>query len=236
MYKDRSVNAIITAAGSGTRMGTQITKQFIKVGKMTILERTIRKILNSKYIDNIILVIKKDEEKEINGLINGLNINKTITLTYGGNSREESTFNGIKSLDKNTDIVLMHDGARPFIRTELLDRMIEATDEHRAIICAVPAKDTIKIITNDMKVKSTPERSRLYMVQTPQIFDYKLILKAYESVDYNSSRITDDASLIEAIGEEVYVYHGDYNNIKITTNEDLVLANILAQEEDDENR
>lgn len=236
MYKDRSVNAIITAAGSGTRMGTQITKQFIKVGKMTILERTIRKILNSKYIDNIILVIKKDEEKEINGLINGLNINNTITLTYGGNSREESTFNGIKSLDKNTDIVLMHDGARPFIRTELLDRMIEATDEHRAIICAVPAKDTIKIITNDMKVKSTPERSRLYMVQTPQIFDYKLILKAYESVDYNSSRITDDASLIEAIGEEVYVYHGDYNNIKITTNEDLVLANILAQEEDDENR
>lgn len=236
MYKNKSVNAIITAAGSGTRMGTRITKQFLKVGKMTILERTIRKILKSKYIDNIVLVIKKDEEKDICELINVINSNKTITLIYGGESREESTFNGIKAIDKNTDIVLMHDGARPFIKTELIDQMIEETDKHRAIICAVPAKDTIKIITNDMKVRSTPERSRLYMVQTPQIFDYTLILKAYESVNYNSSKITDDASLIEAIGEEVHVHPGDYNNIKITTDEDLKLANILAREEDDENR
>ncbi len=236
MYKDKYVNAIITAAGSGSRMGIGITKQFLKVGDMTILERTIRKIINSKYIDRIALVIRKDEEKDICELIKSIDSKKTITLTFGGDSREESTFNGIKALDKNTDIVLMHDGARPFVKTELIDRMIETTDNHQAIICAVPAKDTIKVITHDMKVRSTPERSRLYMVQTPQIFDYKLILKAYESVNYASPKITDDASLVEAIGEEVYVHSGDYNNIKITTDEDLKLANILAQEEDNEDR
>lgn len=236
MYKDKRVAAVVTAAGSGSRMRLSTTKQFIKLGEMTVLERTIRKVLNSKYIDELIIVVKSDERDEIVNLIEELKPVIEVKITLGGSSREESTLNGIKSISSNSSVVVMHDGARPFIKTEIIDEMIELNDKYSAQICAVPAVDTIKVIDNENKVESTPDRSRLYMVQTPQVFDYDIIKKAYELYEKNNVAVTDDSSLVELIGVDVHIYKGDYNNFKITTREDLNRAELLAREEDIENR
>ncbi len=236
MYNNKKVAAVITAAGSGSRMRQNITKQFIKLGVMTVLERTIRKVLKSKYIDEIVIVVKSDEKVEVENLVDSLKPCIEVKITLGGSSREESTLNGIKSLSIDTSIVVMHDGARPFIKTDIIDDMIKLNDKHAAIICAVPAVDTIKVITNDNKVESTPERSRLYMVQTPQVFDYDIIVKAYGLYTESNVKVTDDSSLVQMTGTDVFVFNGDYNNFKITTPEDLKLAELLAQEEDFENR
>ena len=158
-------------------------------------------------------------------------IDKVSEVVAGGKERYESVYQGLCACHK-TDYVLIHDGARPFVTEELIQRGLDCAKEYQACAAGVPSKDTVKIIGEGKKVVSTPDRSHVWNVQTPQIFEYHLIKEAYEkALMHDSSRITDDAMVVENYGNhEVWLYEGSYKNIKITTPEDLEIGEIFARE------
>ena len=212
---------VIVAAGTGSRMNMGINKQFIKLEGKEVIVYTIEKFYNNHNIDDIVVVVKESEaeffKKEIIEKYNFEN----IKIAYGGKERQDSVYNGLKLLDEKCDVVLIHDGARPFVSNKTVDTCIEEAKEHKAIVVGVPVKDTIKVIDNNNNIVDTPNRSVLWAVQTPQTFDYNILLNAYEDAFESGFYGTDDAMLVERIGHKVKMVEGSYNNIKITTKEDL---------------
>lgn len=223
---------VIVAAGTGSRMKMGINKQFIKLEGKEIIAYTIEKFYNNSNIEDIVVVVKEDEseffKKEILDKYNF----KNIKIAYGGKERQDSVYNGLKSLDKKCDIVLIHDGARPFVSDKIIDNCIEEVKEHKAIVVGVPVKDTIKIIDNDKNIVDTPNRSVLWAVQTPQTFDYNILIDAYKDAFKSGFYGTDDAMLVERIGYKVKMVEGSYNNIKITTQEDLSVGSQILKIQD----
>lgn len=215
---------VIVAAGTGSRMNMGINKQFIKLEGKEIIAYTIEKFYNNSNIEDIVVVVKEDEsdflKKEILDKYNF----KNVKIAYGGKERQDSVYNGLKLLDEKCDVVLIHDGARPFVSDEIIDTCIEEVKEHKAIVVGVPVKDTIKVIDNDKNIVDTPNRSVLWAVQTPQTFDYNILIHAYKDAFKNGFYGTDDAMLVERIGYKVKMVEGSYNNIKITTQEDLSMG------------
>lgn len=223
---------VIVAAGTGSRMNMGINKQFIKLEGKEIIAYTIEKFYNNSNIEDIVVVVKEDEseffKKEILDKYNF----KNIKIAYGGKERQDSVYNGLKLLDKKCDVVLIHDGARPFVSDKIIDNCIEEVKEHKAIVVGVPVKDTIKIIDNDKNIVDTPNRSVLWAVQTPQTFDYNILLDAYKDAFKSGFYGTDDAMLVERIGYKVKMVEGSYNNIKITTKEDLSVGSQILKIQD----
>lgn len=212
---------VIVAAGSGSRMKRDINKQFIKLDGKEIIAYTIEKFYKSEDIDDIVIVIKENEEKYfIENIINKYGFDN-IKLAYGGKERQDSVYNGIKKLNRNCEIVLIHDGARPFVNEYIIKNSIKEAKENNAVVVGVPVKDTIKVVDSDGNIVDTPNRSLLWSVQTPQSFKYEIITKAYEYAYSNDYYGTDDAMLVEHIGYNVKMIQGSYDNIKITTEEDL---------------
>lgn len=212
---------VIVAAGSGSRMKRDINKQFIKLDGKEIIAYTIEKFYKSEDIGDIVIVIKENEEKYfIENIINKYGFDN-IKLAYGGKERQDSVYNGIKKLNRNCEIVLIHDGARPFVNEDIIKNSIKETKENNAVVVGVPVKDTIKVVDSDGNIVDTPNRSLLWSVQTPQSFKYEIITKAYEYAYSNDYYGTDDAMLVEHIGYNVKMIEGSYDNIKITTEEDL---------------
>jgi 2-C-methyl-D-erythritol 4-phosphate cytidylyltransferase len=212
---------VIVAAGSGSRMKRDINKQFIKIDGKEIIAYTIEKFYKSEDIGDIVIVIKENEEKYfIENIINKYGFDN-IKLAYGGKERQDSVYNGIKKLNRNCEIVLIHDGARPFVNEDIIKNSIEEAKENNAVVVGVPVKDTIKVVDSDGNIVDTPNRSLLWSVQTPQSFKYEIITKAYEYAYSNDYYGTDDAMLVEHIGYNVKMIEGSYDNIKITTEEDL---------------
>lgn len=212
---------VIVAAGTGSRMKKDINKQFIKLKNKEIVAHTIEKFYNSENIDDIVVVIREDEEEYFNKNIKEKYGFTNIKVAHGGNERQDSVFNGIKMLKKECDVVLIHDGARPFVTDDIIKRSINKANEHNAIVVGVKVKDTIKVVSDNGNIVDTPNRSYLWAVQTPQVFKYDIITKAYEDAYNNTYYGTDDAMLVERIGYNVKMIEGSYNNIKITTQEDL---------------
>lgn len=223
---------VIVAAGTGSRMKMGINKQFIKLEGKEIIAYTIEKFYNNSNIEDIVVVVKEDEseffKKEILDKYNF----KNIKIAYGGKERQDSVYNGLKSLDKKCDVVLIHDGARPFVSDKIIYNCIEEVKEHKAIVVGVPVKDTIKIIDNDKNIVDTPNRSVLWAVQTPQTFDYNILIDAYKDAYKSGFYGTDDAMLVERIGYKVKMVEGSYNNIKITTKEDLSVGSQILKIQD----
>ena len=219
---------VIVAAGTGSRMNMGINKQFIKLEGKEIIAYTIEKFYNNSNIEDIVVVVKEDEseffKKEILDKYNF----KNVKIAYGGKERQDSVYNGLKLLDEKCDVVLIHDGARPFVS----DKIIEEAKEHKAIVVGVPVKDTIKVIDNDKNIVDTPNRSVLWAVQTPQTFDYNILIDAYKDAFKNKFYGTDDAMLVERIGYKVKMLEGSYNNIKITTQEDLNIGSQILRVQD----
>ena len=212
---------VIVAAGSGSRMKRDINKQFIKLDGKEIIAYTIEKFYKSEDIGDIVIVIKENEEKYfIENIINKYGFDN-IKLAYGGKERQDSVYNGIKKLNSNCEIVLIHDGARPFVNEYIIKNSIKEAKENNAVVVGVPVKDTIKVVDSDGNIVDTPNRSLLWSVQTPQSFKYEIITKAYEYAYSNDYYGTDDAMLVEHIGYNVKMIQGSYDNIKITTEEDL---------------
>jgi len=240
MYKtelklDYSVNTcqngipvIVVAAGSSSRMqGTN--KQLIELGGIPVLIRTLLKFENCQSISNIILVVRSEDLFHIQMLCEKYMITKLTDIVCGGNSRQESVLKGFSRLADSVDKVLIHDGARPFVDNNIISAVADALDKCSAVTCAVKVKDTIKQVDGDGKVLKTVNRENLVSVQTPQGVKAADYLKAIKDVDVAS--FTDDTSIMEAAGYEVFVVDGSYKNIKITTKEDLIIAQGFLSEE-----
>lgn len=221
------ISAIIAAAGSSHRMKTKIAKQFLKINDKMIIEYTLDTFMSIDIIDEIILVIREQDREIIDELLARKSY-KNIRLVVGGDSREKSTYNGINAVSDKADIVICHDGARPFIKKEKIIESIDALKNYDGVVVAVKAKDTIKYVNSNMKIVNTPNRSNLYQAQTPQTFRYEAIKEAYDMVFDEKISVTDDSSLMEILGKNIRIIEGDYNNIKITTMEDLYIGEIIV--------
>ena len=215
--------AIVPAAGQGTRMGREGNKLFLPLGGKPILVHTL-KALEKCGVNQIILAVHPNEIEWIREEIQNWEIAIPIELVVGGAERQDSVYEALQIVSKECQLVLVHDGARPFIKPEIVTRLLEEAKIHPAIIVAVPAKDTIKIADSTGQVKGTPDRSTLWQIQTPQCFAPSLLKRAYDEAKKSGFRGTDDASLVEQLGETVWLLKGDYQNIKITTPEDLIVA------------
>lgn len=223
---------VIVAAGTGSRMNMGINKQFIKLEGKEIIAYTIEKFYNNSNIEDIVVVVKEDESEFLKKEILDKYNFKNIKIAYGGKERQDSVYNGLKLLDEKCDVVLIHDGARPFVSDKIIDKSIEEAKEHKAIVVGVPVKDTIKVIDNDKNIVDTPNRNVLWAVQTPQTFDYNILIDAYKDAFKNKFYGTDDAMLVERIGYKVKMLEGSYNNIKITTQEDLNVGSQILRVQD----
>ena len=216
-------SVIIVAAGSGKRMNMDINKQFIKLNKKEIIAHTIDVFYKNKNVDEIIVCIKKEEEELFKDKIINKYSFKNIKIAYGGKERQDSIYNGLKCLDDKCDIVLIHDGARPFVDDRIINESIKVAREKKAVVVGTPVKDTIKVVCDGI-INDTPNRVNLWAAQTPQVFEYKLITKAYEEAYENNYYGTDDSMLVENIGQEVTMIMGSYANIKITSPEDISIG------------
>ena len=222
------ISAIILAGGKGKRMGSAISKQFIDIKGKPIIYYTLKKFSENKKIDNIIVVLPEDEVKYFKENIlkkYELRINKIV---IGGKERQDSVYNALKSLkNSSTDIVLIHDGARPFISERIINEGIKFAEIYGAAAPGVMPKDTIKVKNEKNFSVDTPNRANLVLIQTPQVFKFDEILECHEKIRYTGEKVTDDTMVVEKYGYSVYLYDGEYTNIKVTTPEDLILAERL---------
>lgn len=232
------ISAIVLAAGSGKRMNTQTAKQYLKIKDKEVLYYSLKMFDECEQIDNIILVTKEDDieycKKEI---VEKYEFKKIMNIIHGGRERYDSVYAGlslIDSMNKKTyseNIVLIHDGARPFITEEMINASIDAAKKYEACSVGVPVKDTIKIVDENCFSIETPNRNFLYQIQTPQTFKFELLLKAYEEFKKdNNHNITDDTMLVEQYtGVNSKIIFGAYENIKITTPDDMEIAEKIVE-------
>ncbi len=223
--------AIIMAAGKGKRMQTAVSKQFLSVGGKEILAWTVDVFEKSPLVEKILLMASADGKEDVQHLWNAYGWKKVVAVLEGGKERQNSVANGLAAVGKDTDIVLIHDGVRPFVTEEMIADSIAAAQEYGGAVIGVPAKDTIKVCSADGLAVETPDRSTLWQIQTPQTFQRALIVNAYEKAEQEGFFGTDDASVAEFAGHQVKVVMGSYRNIKITTKEDLVIAEAFLKEE-----
>ena len=223
------VYAIVLAAGKGSRMGASINKQFLEIGGIPVIARTLMAFEKSVLIDGIVLVCSSDEENAMRDICVTYDIKKIAGFVNGGDLRKDSSQNAlmfvenhlVKPEHKSDTIVLIHDGARPFVSQEIIQRAVESVRLHGSGVCATRVKDTIKECSDKFAVEKTLDRAKLWAVQTPQGFRLDIIARFYERLSSETRDFTDDASVAEHYGYQVFIFEGDYKNIKITTPEDL---------------
>ena len=222
--------AIVLAAGSGKRMNSKVHKLYLIIQDRPVLYYSLKAFEDSA-VDEIVLVVGKGEEefcrKEI---VDKYGISKVKAIVEGGKERYHSVFEGLKQTS-DADYVLIHDGARPFVNQDIIRRCMQEVQKYQACVVGMPVKDTIKIADEGGYAKQTPDRKNVWMIQTPQTFSYALIYEAYEEMlKTEDTAITDDAMVLERIkGKKSKLIEGSYRNIKITTPEDLLIANVYLQ-------
>ncbi|MEH7223802.1 2-C-methyl-D-erythritol 4-phosphate cytidylyltransferase [Bacillus sp. JJ1566] len=219
---------VIPAAGQGKRMNAGKNKQFIELASIPVIIHTLRVFEHDPMCSGIILVINKDEQRIFEELVQTYHIKKGISFIQGGGERQYSVYNGLQAV-KNTDIVLVHDGARPFLKRKHVHELVNVATKKGAAVLAVPVKDTIKRVSHDLYVEETVERSSLWAIQTPQAFHVSILQEAHKLAKKEAYLGTDEASLVERIPKQVYIVKGDYLNIKLTTPDDLVFAEAILQ-------
>ena len=219
------VGAIIPAAGRGKRIGASVPKQFLEIQGRPLLHHTLTVFASCKLIDYVVLVMPRADVDEMGeDWLNKYEIVRKVVV--GGEQRQDSVYNGFNSLEEGTDIVVVHDGVRPFTTPQMITATVEAAQQHGAAITAIPVSDTVKQAADGF-VKQTVSRDGLWRVQTPQAFQYGLLQQAFKKAKKDSYYGTDEGSLVEYLGERVKVVPGSELNIKITRKEDLVLGESL---------
>ena len=222
--------AIVLAAGSGKRMNSKVHKQYLIIQDRPVLYYSLKACEDSA-VDEIVLVVGKGEEKFCRKeIVDKYGISKVKAIVEGGKERYHSVFEGLKQTS-DADYVLIHDGARPFVNQDIIRRCMQEVQKYQACVVGMPVKDTIKIADEEGYAKQTPDRKNVWMIQTPQTFSYALIYEAYEEMlKTEDTAITDDAMVLERIkGKKSKLIEGSYRNIKITTPEDLLIANVYLQ-------
>jgi 2-C-methyl-D-erythritol 4-phosphate cytidylyltransferase len=217
--------ALIPAAGMGKRMGKAVSKQFLFLGDKPVLAHTLLAFQRSSDVDEIIPILSEDDmESCLRDVIEAFHLTKVKTLVVGGKERQDSVFNGIRKLSKDAVVVLVHDGVRPFVTPDMITECVSSARRGDSVAVGVPLKDTVKEVDEHGVVRRTLDRNRLWSIQTPQAFPAGILRKAYEEAFKRRQYGTDDATLVERAGHNVRVIMGSYENIKITTPEDLILA------------
>ncbi|MGE5844235.1 MAG: 2-C-methyl-D-erythritol 4-phosphate cytidylyltransferase [Syntrophaceae bacterium] len=220
--------AIVPAAGSGNRMGRELSKQYLSLGGMPLLVRTLNAFEKCPLVDALLVVVPPPDVEAVRSeMLPRWNLKKLAGVIPGGKERQDSVRAGIEALDRDTDIVIVHDAVRPFITAKLIEDCIRAAEEEGAATVGVPVKDTVKEVGADGHVVRTCDRTLLWLTQTPQAFRRDIIENAHRAALRDGYRGTDDTSLVERLGIAVRMIRGDYGNIKITTPEDLVIAEAL---------
>lgn len=232
--KNNKITAIILAAGQGKRMNSPVAKQFLTLRDKPVLYYSLKAFEESS-VDDIILVMGTGQVEYCKeNIVEPYHFTKVSQVIEGGRERYDSVFLALESIGQ-TGYVLIHDGARPFITAELIEKVIMQMKEYRACIVGTPVKETIKVVDSEGFIVSSPDRTTLWSAQTPQAFEYESIRKAYDLFDKvkdkSGTAVTDDAMVYEMfIKQPVKMIPGDYHNIKITTPEDFILAEILMKD------
>lgn len=225
-------SAIIVAAGSSTRMSETGNKQFIEILGKPILAYTIETFENCELIDEIIIVTREEDIVCCsNVVVQPYEFNKVKKIIAGGSERQYSVYNGLKEVSDKCNVVVIHDGARPLVEIDEIEKTIFECLEHKAVTVGVKVKDTIKVVNKNGIIVDTPDRDTLWSIQTPQTFAYDIIVKAHEKALEDGFIGTDDAILVERLGYSVKVVEGNYKNIKITTREDLDIIKYFIEKE-----
>ena len=224
------VVAIIVAGGSGKRMGNSRSKQYLLLGGVPILVHTLRTFERASVIDHIVLVVpENDIDYTRHSIVEQYQISKVKYVVAGGRQRQDSVRNGLDIVSDENEIIVIHDGVRPFISEELINVSVQKAFEEGAVTVGVAVKDTVKSVDRDGLIKETLKRDILWLTQTPQAFRREIIKRAYQRANEDNIYCTDDASLVERINIKVRMINGSYDNIKITTPEDLELGEYLLR-------
>lgn len=222
------VSAIVLAGGRGKRMGSIQSKQYINLNGKPILYYTLKQFIKNEFIDKIVLVVPEDENNYCKKEVLEKYQLKVDKIVFGGSERQDSVYNALIEL-KGSNVVLIHDGARPFVSQRIINDAIKYAKVYKATAPGVMPKDTIKIKDENNFSISTLDRSRTVAIQTPQAFDFNLIYECHTKIKESGILVTDDTMVAEFFGNKVYIYDGEYTNIKITTPEDLILAEYLVK-------
>jgi 2-C-methyl-D-erythritol 4-phosphate cytidylyltransferase len=222
------VFAIIPAAGSGTRIGGEIKKQFLPLKGKPIIVHTLQQFEHCSDIDEVAMAIPESAMSDMEAIVARYRLHKVSKMMMGGKKRQDSVYNVLNRLTlKDSDIVLVHDGVRPFIETKRITHLLKVCKEYDAAVLAIQPKDTIRRSTGGGFFDQTLDRTALWLVQTPQAFRAKLLVKAFEKARKDKFYSTDEAALVERLGVKVRIVEGNYDNIKITTPEDLELGALI---------
>lgn len=223
---------IVVAAGAGRRIGGEVAKTFLPIAGRPLLLRTLDQLFSTSIVDQVILVIAAGEMERCASLLRSDAESRTRPwlLQTGGATRQHSARRGLEKVGSDTDIVIIHDGARPFASAALIERCVAAALDKGAAVAGLPTRDTIKKVSVDGRVQATLERSSLWEIQTPQGFRRELIVAAHEKAAREGFEATDDAMVVEWMGEPVFVVEGERLNFKITVPEDVRLAELLIRE------
>lgn len=225
------ISAIIAAAGKGTRMNTEVSKQFIKLNGIPVLAKTLRVFESADKIDEIIIVTGREDISYVSKLVKEYGITKLSAIVEGGATRQESVYNGL--LKARGNIVLIHDGARPFVEAEKINSLTDVLKEYDGAALGIPVTDTLKVTDENGAIKGTVDRCGLYSIQTPQGFKKEVIIKAHKRAMSDGLEVTDDCALCESMGIKVKVVKGSSTNIKITYPDDLKIAKGINSEKEE---
>ena len=223
-----SVSVIIAAGGKGSRMNLDVCKQLLELNNFPIIHYSISVFESIEEVTNILLVVNEKIIDDVKGIINHYNYKKIIGIIKGGKERQDSVFSGLQFCKNNPpDIVLIHDAVRPFINKSFVRSIILATEKYDAVIPALNLKDTIKYTVNGKFISNTPDRDKFRVVQTPQGFKFNLLFESYIFAKENKVLTTDDSSIVEINGVSPFLVEGLEQNLKITTQNDLMLAKTI---------
>lgn len=219
-----SNTAIILGAGSGTRMKAEKSKLLLELCGKTVIERTVEKFASSPYVDEVIVVCRRVDLEAFEKHLSKYE----LSYCFGGSTRQESVANAVETIDE-ADLLIIHDGARSLITEKEIADAVMAAKKNGAAAVGVPVKDTIKVVDGNMQIVSTPDRSSLVAIQTPQVFNFKIYKQALELAKQQKADFTDDCALFENMGIPVFAVKGEYSNIKITTPEDIPMAESIIK-------
>ncbi len=232
----KKIAAVCLAAGQGKRMESKVQKQYLLIEDKPVLYYALKAFQDSPVEDVVLVVGAGEEEYCKKEIVENYGFSKVKAIVAGGKERYHSVFHGLQAI-QDADYVLIHDGARPFLTQEIIERCIEGAKEYKACVAGMPVKDTIKLADDEQNIESTPERSRVWMIQTPQAFEYPLIKEAYSILIEQENQgiktsipVTDDAMVVEYfLKQKVHLVYGSYENIKITTPEDMRIAEVFVR-------